>query len=473
MRITIASMDARGGVGESVLQAALAASCVVVQTDMCAVLRKRAIDYETLDDLYETTENFDELAEQTSKRIVRDGLLLIVLGEAYLNRIAVFTAKAAREAGGEVVVIPFGDEALCLAMAAGVADGLGGVVIHTAASFMVAGDTDETLVIHEIDTRLAASELKLKLLRCYTDEHQAYIVNHRKGIGQIIPVWALDAEPYYGYYLSIVLPPVHLTGKKRYTFLDLVRIMDKLRGRGGCPWDAEQTHESLRRYLIEEGYEVLEAIDKGDIDALYDELGDVLLQVVFHAKIAQQCGEFDISDVTTAVCAKMISRHTHIFGKAVAETPDAVIENWDQIKRGEKGQSTQAEVLWDVPKSMPALMRSGKVQQKAARAGMDFKQPGDAADKLCEELSEVQSAKPGSAALEEECGDLLFAAVNVARLSGIEPETALQRATDKFIRRFEVAERLAIDRNIDMRTCTVSQLDEIWNEAKVRMKNKA
>ncbi len=470
MRVTIASMDARGGVSESVLKAASSALAVIVQTDMCATLRERGIAYETLDDLYEAAEDFDALAERSCARITRDGALLIVLGEAYLTRIAVRAAKAVREAGGEIAVIPFGDEAMCLAFAAGVADGLNGVAIHTAASFAVAGDTDETLVIHEVDTRLAAAELKLKLLRVYADEHEVYLVNRRAEIGKNIPLWALDAEPSYGYYASVVLPPAPLTGKKRYTFLDLVRVMDKLRGRGGCPWDAEQTHESLRRYLIEEGYEVLEAIDKGDMEALYDELGDVLLQVVFHAKIAQQCGEFDISDVTTAVCAKMISRHTHIFGSAVAETPDAVIENWDQIKRGEKGQSTQAEVLWGVPKSMPALMRSGKVQGKAARAGMDFRKPEDAAVKLCEELAEAQSAPQGSAALEEECGDLLFSAVNVVRLLGAEPETALQKATDKFIRRFEAAERLALDRGIDMRTCTAVQLDEIWEAAKAACK---
>jgi tetrapyrrole methylase family protein/MazG family protein len=266
--------------------------------------------------------------------------------------------------------------------------------------------------------------------------------------------------------LSVVLPPAPLTGKKRYTFLDLVRIMDRLRSRDGCPWDKEPTHESLRRYLIEEGYEVLQAIDEGDMDALYDELGDVLLQVVFHARIAQQCGEFDISDVTTAVCAKMISRHTHIFGSVVADTPDAVIQNWDQIKRGEKGQTTAAEVLRDVPRSMPALMRTGKVQHKAARAGMDFRHPEDAADKLREELVEVQGAPQGSPALEEECGDLLFAAVNVVRLSGVEPETALQRATDKFIARFNLAETYARERGIDMKNCSIDDLNEIWNMAK-------
>lgn len=246
----------------------------------------------------------------------------------------------------------------------------------------------------------------------------------------------------------------------------LVHVMERLRSRNGCPWDKEQTHESLRRYLIEESYEALEAIDDGDMDALYDELGDVLLQVVFHSRIAQQQGEFDISDVTTAICAKMISRHTHIFGKATADTPEAVLQNWDKIKRGEKGQLTQAEVLKDIPKSMPALMRSGKVQHKAARAGMDFRQFGEAADKLKEELCEVEHALSGSGDLEDECGDLLFSAVNIVRLAKVEPEIALHKAADKFIRRFEAAERIASSRNIDMSVCEPDVLDKIWNEAK-------
>jgi tetrapyrrole methylase family protein/MazG family protein len=470
MKLTIASMNARGEINEAVLAAARQASRVVVQTDLCAALNRHNIAYGTLDDLYETTGDFDALADAACARVISDGTLLISLGEAYTNHIASRAAKAAREAGGEVVVIPFGDEALCAAFAAGVADGLSGIAVHTAASFTAAGDTDTALVIHEIDTRLTAGEVKLKLSRTYGDEHQCFLLDRKEGIGEIIPIWALDAGPSYGYYLSVVLPPVPLTEKKRYTFLDLVRVMDALRAPDGCPWDAEQTHESLRRYLIEEGYEVLEAIDAGDMDALYDELGDVLLQVVFHAKIASQHGEFDISDVTTAVCAKMISRHTHIFGSAVAETPDAVLRNWDQIKRGEKGQTTAAEVLRDVPKSMPALMRSGKVQSKAARAGMDFRKPEDAADKLREELAEVQSAMPGSASLEEECGDLLFAAVNVVRMHGTDPETALQKATDKFICRFEIAERLAAEKGVDMRACGVETLDALWNEAKALLK---
>jgi len=281
-----------------------------------------------------------------------------------------------------------------------------------------------------------------------------------------IMLFELDGMDDYGYFTSAVLCPAALEEKVRYTFRDLLVIMDRLRSPGGCPWDKQQTHESLERYLIEESYEVLEAIDAGDMNALFDELGDVLLQVVFHAKIAQQHSEFDISDVTTAICEKMISRHTHIFADAVAHTPGDVIKNWEVIKKEEKSQKTQTEVLKGVPKSMPALLRSEKVQHKAAHVGFDFRETGEAFDKLNEEIAEVKNDILEGKDLCEECGDLLFSSVNVVRLLGIEPETALQKATDKFISRFAKVELLARQKNIDMKTCDLKTLDELWNSAK-------
>jgi tetrapyrrole methylase family protein/MazG family protein len=202
------------------------------------------------------------------------------------------------------------------------------------------------------------------------------------------------------------------------------------------------------------------------MDSLYDELGDVMLQIVFHAKIAQQSGEFDISDVTTAICEKMISRHSHIFGSATAHTPGDVIKNWEIIKKQEKNHDTQTDVLKSVPKSMPALLRSGKVQHKAAHIGFDFEQAEQAIEKLREEIVEIEHDIKAGRDLAEECGDLLFSAVNVVRLLGIDPEITLQNATDKFIRRFEYVEKLAIEKNIDMKKSSLEELDALWNEAK-------
>lgn len=465
MKITIASMDANGNVSDKVIVAARAADKVVLQTDLAAEFKENGIAYESLDPLYEDSSCFDELIEKSVDLLFFDGLLFIVLGDIPGNRIAASLVKRVKEGGGSVTVIPGGDAALCMAFEDGLTDSINGVSIYNASSLDKISDTDVTLVINEIDNRLAASELKLKLSKYYDDMHIILFSDTKGKIKKKIPLSTLDCEQSYGYYTSIVVPPAALESKRRYTFSDLVTIMDKLRSRDGCPWDKEQTHESLKRYLVEESYEVIEAIDLGDMNALYDELGDVMLQVVFHAKIADQCGEFDLSDVTTAICSKMISRHTHIFGNAVADTPEAVLKNWDQIKKAEKGQQTQTEVLMNVPKSMPALMRSEKVQSKAARSGMDFPGIGDAISKLREEIAEVEQSLD-EAALAEECGDLLFSAVNVARLAGIEPETALQKATDKFIERFEAAEACARKLNIDMKTCGLEKLNEIWETAK-------
>ncbi len=467
MHLTIASMNATGEIHEDVRKIAHQTSRVILQTKIGHAL-KDDIAYDSLDDLYESADDFDALAALACERLMLDGTLFIVLGDICRNTIAAYAVKRIIQSGGSVSVIPDGSPALCAAFAAGAADGLNGVLSFSAASFTRVCDTDAALVIDEIDSRLKASDLKLKLSRVYDDEHPLFIADIRSMCGKIIPLCLLDAEPSYGYYTSVVVASCPLEQKRRYTFCDLVTVMERLRSRNGCPWDREQTHLSLKRYLVEESYEVLEAIDNDDMDALYDELGDVLLQVVFHARIAQQHGEFDISDVTTAICSKMISRHTHIFGCAVANSPDDVISNWEQIKKGEKGQQTQTEVLQGVPKSMPALMRSGKVQHKAAHVGFDFTEVSQAFDKLLEEIEEVKQSRD-NAALQNECGDLLFSAVNVVRLLGVEPETALQKATDKFISRFAVVEKMAAEQNVDMRSCGIEKLDELWDKAKLQI----
>lgn len=463
MHITIAGMDANGQVSGSVLEAAKRASSVVLQTEISGYIREHGIAYETLDNIYDGASDFDDLVEKSVRFLMRDNLMFIALGDVPSNKIAVSLAKSAA-AGGRVSVIPGGNPALCMALEEGFADGANGVSVFPASSFSSVADTDVTLVINEIDTRLLASDLKIQLLKYYDNMHIILFSDIRGNKKKKIPISTLDCEQSYGYYTSIVIPPCTLENKLRYTFSDLVGVMDKLRSNDGCPWDKEQTHESLKRYLVEESYEVIEAIDDNDMDALYDELGDVLLQVVFHAKIAQQCGQFDISDVTTAICRKMISRHTHIFGGAVAKTAEDVLKNWEQIKKAEKGQKTQTEVLLNVPKSMPALMRSEKVQAKAARSGMDFPGTAEAIDKLREEIAEVEQS-PAEHIIEE-CGDMLFSAVNVCRLEGVEPETALQKATDKFIARFRLAESYAKERGVDMRNCSLEELENIWVYAK-------
>ncbi len=255
---------------------------------------------------------------------------------------------------------------------------------------------------------------------------------------------------------------------KQYTFEDLLEIMKVLRSSDGCPWDREQDHESLKKYLIEETYEVLEAIDLKSPAKLCEELGDVLLQVVFHARVAEENRQFSMKDVVHTVSEKMVSRHRHVFGEEHAETAEDVVDLWEEIKKEEKGSKTQTSVLKDVPPILPALMRSYKVQEKAAKVGFDWDHIDDAWKKVIEETEELHEAyKCGEKEkTEEELGDLLFAVVNVARFLKIEPELALAGTINKFIRRFEYIEEKSRETGKVLTEMTLGEMDELWEEAK-------
>ncbi|MCR5484597.1 MAG: nucleoside triphosphate pyrophosphohydrolase [Clostridiales bacterium] len=255
--------------------------------------------------------------------------------------------------------------------------------------------------------------------------------------------------------------------KKNYDIADLLDIMKRLRAPGGCPWDAVQTHESIKKNLIEETYEVIEAINKKDRDLLLEELGDLLMQVVFHAEIENEKGEFDFSDVCDGVCKKLIERHPHVFGETEVNSVDDVLTNWDNIKRKSKGQKKGSEPMLSVPRELPALMRASKVQQKAKKAGFDWDDVSGALSKLSEETDELKEAINGNGDVKNELGDLLFSAVNVSRFIDCDAEEALTASTDKFIERFRKLEALAKERNIDLETSSLSEMDKLWDEVKM------
>lgn len=249
---------------------------------------------------------------------------------------------------------------------------------------------------------------------------------------------------------------------------DLLQIMEILRSENGCPWDREQTHESIRGNFIEETYEAVEAIDKKDPVLLREELGDVLLQVVFHARMEEEVNSFNFGDVVNDICEKLIIRHPHIFGDVKVCGTEEVLNNWEAIKNQVKGTKTQTERLEAVPRVYPALMRSQKVSGRAAKAGMDHVTAEAAWKDLESEVSELREAvtEKNSDHVEEELGDLLFSAVNVARLLGVDSEYALTRSCDKFIRRFAETERLATAEGIDLKTADTDTKDRLWKEAK-------
>ena len=256
--------------------------------------------------------------------------------------------------------------------------------------------------------------------------------------------------------------------KERYDVNDLIDIVEILRSPGGCPWDIEQDHKSIRRDFLEETYEVIEAINKEDKDGLLEELGDVLLQVVFHAQIERERNSFDLNDVADGVCKKMIERHPHVFGNVNAETSEQVLENWDVIKKQTKQQKSQTESMLSIPREFPALMRADKVQKKAAKVGFDWESVDGAFDKVSEELAELKEAVIMGVVenANEELGDLLFSVVNVSRFISVDSEEALTNATDKFIDRFSKVEKMAEEKGINMKETDLSELDKLWDLAK-------
>ncbi|MCH5186645.1 MAG: nucleoside triphosphate pyrophosphohydrolase [Oscillospiraceae bacterium] len=255
---------------------------------------------------------------------------------------------------------------------------------------------------------------------------------------------------------------------KKYTVDDLIETVEILRGENGCPWDRVQTHESIKKSFIEEVYEAIDALDAGNDAMFANELGDVLMQIVFHSQLAKERGAFDFYTCVNEICTKLISRHSHVFGDDKAANAAESLGVWEKNKLKEKGLKSYTEALEDIPHSLPALMRAEKVQKKASDAGFDWTDIDGAERKLTEEISEFKEALAGNnkADAEEEFGDLLFAAVNVGRFAGINSELALYNAVNKFIKRFALVESEITASEKKMNETSLEEMDEIWNKIK-------
>lgn len=324
-------------------------------------------------------------------------------------------------------------------------------------------------IITQVYDKFIASEVKLNLCKYYKDDTEIYFVRAAgvKGMESIrkIPLYQLDRQEDIDYLTSVYIPK-DLSNCK--DFYDLLDIMEKLRSDDGCPWDREQTHESMRRCLIEECYEVLEAIDNKDIDGIIEELGDVLLQVVFHAQIGKDDGYFNIYDVIEGISNKLISRHPHVFGEIKINDSKDVLINWEKIKKSEKHLNTYTDELKHVAKNLPALIRAEKIQKKAAKVGFDWDDVSYAFDKIIEEYEEVKKVykSQNKAKIQEEIGDLIFTLVNVARFLDIDPEFALNYTIEKFISRFEYIEKSSIEIGKTLEEMDLEEMDRLWEEAK-------
>ncbi|TPE22417.1 nucleoside triphosphate pyrophosphohydrolase [Clostridium perfringens] len=319
-------------------------------------------------------------------------------------------------------------------------------------------------IITQVYNNFIASEVKLRLLEGYEDDTEIIFVRAAgvEGLESIrkIPLYELDWQEDIDYLTSIYIPK-DLGNKK--DFQDLLDIIETLRNPGGCPWDREQTHESLKSALLEECYEVIDAIENEDEDALIEELGDVLLQVVFHASIGKEDGYFDIMDVIGGISNKMINRHPHVFGNEEANTSEQVLVNWDEIKKEEKGIKTLTEEMQNIAKSLTATIRAYKVQKKAKKVGFDWDDVNCAMDKVKEELNEIKEVYncEDKSIIEGEVGDLLFACINVARFLEVDGELALDKTIKKFINRFSYIENEAIKNNKNLKDMTLEEMDKL------------
>ena len=261
--------------------------------------------------------------------------------------------------------------------------------------------------------------------------------------------------------------------KNRYSFDDFCLLIEVLRDERGCPWDREQTHKTIRKNMIEEAYEAAEAIDTDDSALLCEELGDVMLQTVLHSSISKANGGFDVDDVITGVCKKLIIRHPHVFGDVSVNSTGEVLDNWEQIKQATKGANTATESINNISSALPALVRADKIGKKAAKHNFDFASAQDALEKTKEEVEELKEAliEGDSGHIEEEVGDLLLSVVNAARLAGVDSEEALHKANKKFCNRFALVEKMSLQDGVELKDKSDKEMLELWENAKLMAKN--
>lgn len=456
------------------------ARCLILRTARHRTaewLQAETISFSDFDDLYDAYEDFDALHAEMARRLwaaASDKPVTFAVIDAQTDG-AVRALRSSCPEGGKVTILPGVTMAdSCLSLLPETFDQNGKVRILPAMDALDASaDPSTPLLVTELFDRMLACDLKLRLSDLYGDDAEVVLFPSSAKINRkplVIPMMELDRQRTYDHTVCLYVPAMDIHSRERYCFDDLLRVMHTLRRQ--CPWDGEQTHESLRKYLIEEAYEAVSAIDEDDMDHLADELGDVLLQIAFHADIAQEIGEFSISDVTTAIVRKMIYRHAHIFDNVRCSTAEEVTQSWEQLKKLEKGLTTQASVLADVSQGLPALMRASKVQKKAAQVGFDWDDAIGALPKIHEEAEEVLAELQAGRDPGEELGDLLFSCVNVARLANLEPELLLKAATEKFIRRFTAMENLIISDEKSLEGLTLAEMDVYWSRVKATQENR-
>lgn len=442
-----------------------------------AELVKEGLQFTSFDSVYEKHEQFEEVyLEITSillEKAESEEIIYAVPGHPLVaERTVQLLLEKGKNAGIEIV-IGGGQSFVDALFQALKIDPIEGFQLLDGTS-LAADDIQQNqhIFISQVYDQFVASGVKLTLMERYPDEYMVTIVTAAGSKQEeiiTVPLFELDRQVKVNNLTSVYIPPVEDENVLFKNFSKLREIISVLRGPEGCPWDKEQTHETLKRYLIEETYEVIEAIDKGDIDHLIEELGDVLLQVMLHAQIGEDEGYFSIADVIEGISEKMVRRHPHVFGSVEVENTDEVLQNWEEIKRQEKGE-VDPSVLAGVSYSLPNLIRAYELQKKAAKVGFDWQEILPALEKVKEELQEFEDEldviNGQSELAKKEFGDLLFAFVNVARFLKIHPEEALFETNEKFVRRFQFIEQRVAESGKKFEDFSLDELDLFWDEAK-------
>ena len=465
-----------------------------------AELAKQGVKYTSCDDLYEAGASFEEVYQNVVTRVLtaahKGDVVYAVPGSPLVaEKTVVLLREQAKAQNFELAIKP-SMSFLDLAYVALGIDPIAGLRIIDAQDFGAIADAGQyPLMITQVYSQLVASDLKIALMENLPDEYELYFLRNM-GLEdeecRPVKLFELDRQPKIDHLTSVYIPPMgedenmpcgimafgedeeeeaeeNMVDTASFDDVDiqpLVDVMRTLREPGGCPWDREQTHASIRSNMIEEVYEYLEAVDAEDTEGMREELGDILMQIVFHARMAEEAGRFDLQDVIDEVVDKLIRRHPHVFGETKVTGSDEVLVNWEAIKKTEKTE--RKHVLDGVTQGLPALLRAYKLQSKAAKVGFDWPDVKGVWDKVQEELVELQEALASGdrAAAENELGDVLFALVNYARHQKIEPEVALNGTNNRFAKRFAHVESCVEASGKAWQDFSLDELDQFWDEAK-------
>ncbi len=427
------------------------------------------VEHKCLDYVYEKSRNFNTLTDNLVKEVLAAGewVVYCVDGAAAEDN---SVKKLRKKTRGNIQIV--GGVSKVSAFIEKV--GLDGCAYTALSAYELSDRAKEglnlPLVVYDVDDKGFAGDCKLILSDLFGDEVPVTFVSD-EGTKKI-PLYEMDRQKNYDYATAIVVDKIALLDKKRFSAYDLKEIIQRLRMPDGCPWDRVQTPESIKMNVIEEAYELVDAIDLDDDEKILEEVGDLLMQVVFHVVMKEEQSAFSWADMTSAVCDKLIFRHTHVFGKDKASDETGALNVWERNKMKEKGQETFSDSVNDVPKAFPAALRAQKVGKRASKAGLDFVDAKEALEQLQRELAEFIEALSGKddEAIEKEMGDVLFAAVSVARKAGVDAEKALKESVERFAARFTLAEGYALADGKKVTSLSAEEWDAYYRRAKAALK---